>query len=99
MSLKISPLVNPYYIYFKILFAKLANIYVDITPKIRVLQFISFAALVNKGVMPPKTSAANISLDKSKKYPASFSRLVLSFSLPSFFASCFSLQFPIYILH
>ena len=76
------PLAYPYYIHFKILLAKLANIYVDIVPNVIVLQFIPFVTLVNKGVIPPKTSAANISLDKSKKYPASFSRLTLSFSLP-----------------
>lgn len=83
------------YVYFNILFAKFANINVENTPNKIVIQFISFEVFVNNGVIPPKTSAANINFDKSKKYPASFSRLTLSFSFTTFFPSCCFSQFPI----
>mgnify|MGYP000745855650 CR=1 FL=1 len=49
----------------------------------------------NKGNIIPMTIPAKHSFDKSKKYPASFSRLTLSFSLPSRLSSCLFSQFPI----
>lgn len=84
---KIIPKASIYYC-FKILLAKKANIYVENTPDSIVTQFTSFDILVYKGATPPNTSDTNVNLDKSKKYPASFSRLTLSFSLPSRFSSC-----------
>lgn len=46
--------------------------------------------------IPPITSPAKESFAKSKNNPASFSRLTLSFSFTSFFASCCSLQLPMH---
>lgn len=80
--------MHPYYYCFKILLAKKANIYDENTPNNIVTQSTSFKIFAYKGAMPPNTSDANVNLDKSKKYPASFSRLTLSFSLPLCFSSC-----------
>lgn len=47
------------------------------------------------GVIPPKTNATKVNCDKLKKYPASFSRLTLSFSFVSCAFCCTSLDFTI----
>ena len=50
---------------FKILFAKFAKMNVENRPSKMVVQFVWSSTLENTGVIPPKTSAAKISLDKS----------------------------------
>lgn len=68
---------------------------VNIIPVHIEYQLFSFDISEYNGTTMPITSPAKHSFDKSKKYAASFSRLVLSFSLPSRFSSCFLSQFPI----
>ena len=68
---------------------------VNIIPVHIEYQLFSFDISEYNGTTTPITSPAKHSFDKSKKYAASFSRLVLSFSLPSRFSSCFLSQFPI----
>jgi len=72
----------------------LAKITVNITPATNTYQFIPISILVYSGVIPPNTNATKVSWERLKKYPASFSRLVLSFSFRSLFSSCLSLQLP-----
>ena len=81
--------------YFKIKFPILAKIMVSVIPATNIYQFIPTSILVYSGVTPPNTNATKVSWERLKKYPASLSRLVLSFSFRSLFASCCSLQFPI----
>lgn len=68
---------------------------VNIIPVHIEYQLFSFDISEYNGTTTPITSPAKHSFDKSKKYAASFSRLVLSFSLPSRFSSCFLSQLPI----
>lgn len=79
-------------IYFKIVFPTFASMIVQTLPAIKTYQFMPVSTLAYRGVIPPRTNPANVSCAKLKKNPASFSRLTLSFSLTSFFASCCSLQ-------
>lgn len=89
-------LILPYY--FNILFASNADNTVNTIPNIATSHIVAFWVSENKGNVIPITSPAKESLDRSKKYPASFSRLILSFSLTSFFTSCLSLQLPICVI-
>ena len=85
-------LILPYY--FNILFASNADNTVNTIPNIATSHIVAFWVSENKGSVIPMTNPAKESLDKSKKYPASLSRLVLSFSFRSCFTACCSLQFP-----
>jgi hypothetical protein len=70
--------------HFKILFAKDADIIVNIIPVHIEYQSFSSSKFEYNGITTPITSPAKESFDKSKKYSASFSLLILSFSFPSF---------------
>lgn len=85
-------LILPYY--FNILFASNADNTVNTIPNIATSHIVAFWVSENKGSVIPMTNPAKESLDKSKKYPASLSRLVLSFSFRSCFTACCSLASP-----
>ena len=91
--------MRPYRCYFNILLANTAEIIVNRIPVHIEYQLFSFDKSEYNGITTPITRPANESLDKSKKYPASFSRLVLSFSLTSFFSSCCLTQYPVLLQH
>ena len=56
----------PYLFYFKILFPMDAKATVETIPPTITIQFILFPVLVYKGVIPPKTRATKVSLDRSR---------------------------------
>lgn len=64
--------------YFKILFASKADKVVNIIPNTAIIHILAFSVSDNNGNIRPITMPANMSFDKSKKYPASFSLLVAS---------------------
>lgn len=90
--LQIQMPIFPYY--FNILFANKADEAVNTNPKKATIHMTIFSTSDSKGKIILITNPAKESFDKSKKYPASFSLLTLSFSLPSRFSSCFLSQFP-----
>ena len=70
----------PPYLYFKILLPMAANMVVKAIPPQSMTQFCEFSVVDANGVIQPITRPANASCAKLKKNPASFSRLVFSFS-------------------
>ena len=81
--------------YRNILFASKADKEVNTIPISTTYQLCSSFTLENIGITTPTTKPAKDNFDKSKKYPANFSRRVLSRSLDSLLASCCNSQFPI----
>lgn len=71
--------------YFKMSLPIFAKMYVETTPKDIIFMFTKSKLPVNIGLKPPITIPPNVILAASKKKPANFSRLILSFSFVSFF--------------
>nr|DAJ64987.1 MAG TPA: hypothetical protein [Caudoviricetes sp.] len=67
----------PYH--FNILLAKSAGMMVSSTPNNTDSQFVTSLMSENSGNIKPTINPAKDSFDKSKKYPANFSRLVSDF--------------------
>ena len=87
-------LILPYY-YFNILFANNADEAVNTNPKKATIHMIMFSTSDSSGKIILITNPAKESFDRSKKYPASFSRLTLSRSFCSDFSICCLSQLPI----
>ena len=81
--------------YFKIKFPILAKIMVSVIPATNIYQFIPTSILVYSGVTPPNTNATKVSWERLKKYPASLSRLVLSFLSVLYLLPVVHFQLPI----
>ena len=81
--------------YLSILLANNADNIVSTNPNVAAHQILRSPTLVNKGKMIPITRPAKESFDISKKYPANFSRLILSLSFLSLITSNCFYHFPI----
>ena len=92
------PPMYPYFCYFcfNILYPNNPKKVVETIPPVIMTQLVPISTSVNIGVNPPKTMAAKINLDKSKKYFAITSLACFSLSLASFCSDCYFIQFPIY---
>ena len=84
--------------YFKILFASKADKVVNIIPNTAIIHILAFSVSDNNGNIRPITMPANMSFDKSKKYPASFSLLVASLFFISSLIFPASAKFPMHYL-
>ena len=69
--------------YFRILLASNAETMVVIEPNSMASHIVKLFISENSGKIRPIISPAKVSFGKSKKYPASLSRLFLSFSFRS----------------
>lgn len=84
--------------YFKILFASNADKVVNTIPNNVTNHILTSSIFEKRGDITPITIPAKHSLDKSKKYPASFSLLVLSLSFRSSFTFLLFSKLLIFIL-